>query len=151
MEPQRRWKQLAKMFDASHPNSQTDFVKLRVKLRGTTGGTTGDTDRFFISGQELRGNCHAFWFGGFPERYRLVKSTILKKFASISPKWDLNAKTAQIDRRRFYRRRKLNSFNRTGTLARQQLGSAIPYLVPLTASAAASLLDHLRFASYRTK
>ena len=148
MEPQRRWKQLAKMFDASHPNSQTDFVKLQVKLLG---GTSGNTDRFFISGQELRGNCHAFWFGGFPERYRLVKSTILKKFASISPKWDLNAKTAQIDRPRFYRRRKLNSFNRTGTLARQQLDSSIPYLVPLMASAAACLLDHLRLASYRAK
>ena len=91
MEPQRRWKQLAKMFDASHPNSQTDFVKLQVKLRG---GTSGNTDRFFISGQELRGNCHAFWFGGFPERYRLVKSTILRKLVSISPKWDLKTDPA---------------------------------------------------------
>ena len=72
------------------------------------GGKSGDTDRLFILGQELRVNRHAFRLVVFLERCRLglvrlgldrlVKRTILKKLASISPKLDLKAETAQIDR-----------------------------------------------------
>ena len=60
------------------------------------------TDFSFWAGNDW-GNPHAFRFAVFPERYRLgldrlVNGTILKKLASISPKWDLTTETAQIGR-----------------------------------------------------